>query len=108
LFSLLFLSAAIPHPFWDSLWYHLTSSRYWFEAGKIYLPELFPIALKTGLWDYNFLLGQILLGGPEAGGLISAHLFGQWATASCALFSLLALWSISPLLSLSLPAIVLG
>jgi hypothetical protein len=92
-FALALASAFAPHAFWDSLWYHLTASRYWFEAGRVHLPDLFPVALKTGIWDYHFLLGQVLLGGPDGGGLIAAQLFGQWASVSCAFFSYLVLRS---------------
>ena len=91
LFFWLILGAASPHPFWDSLWYHLTASRLWFEEGRIHLPTLFPVAFKAGLWDYHFLWGQILLAGPSGGGLIPAQLFGQWASLATAFFSLLIL-----------------
>jgi hypothetical protein len=102
IFSLGILGAFTAHPFWDSLWYHLTASRLWFEQGRVYLPPAFPVALKTGLWDYHFLLGQILLGDPaEGGGLIAAQLFGQWAAFSCVIFSFLVLRDLSEEIGLS-------
>lgn len=80
--AMLLLRASTPHSFWDSLWYHLTGPRLWFEAGRIHLPEFFPVAYKTGLWDYHFLWAQLLLGSPgDGGGLIAAQVFSQWHTA---------------------------
>jgi hypothetical protein len=87
-----FAGALSPHSYWDSLWYHLTSSRLWFEAGKIHLPENFPIALKSGFWDYHFFYGQILLGSAkDAGGLIAAQIFGQLAALATVCFSYLTI-----------------
>ncbi len=85
------LGAAVPLNFWDSLWYHLPSSRIWFDAGHIFLPPRLPIVFQTGLWDYEFLLGQLLLGGSGDGGLLAALLFGQWMSlaSACAAFFLL-------------------
>ncbi|MGZ3650882.1 MAG: hypothetical protein ACXWSC_06885 [Bdellovibrionota bacterium] len=108
LFLLAFSAAASPNPFWDSLWYHLTAARFWFEAARVHLPPHFPIAFKGGLWDYHFLWGQVLLGSPNGGGLIPAQLFGQWASVSCAIFSLLVLWEEGDLFGLSAGAALLG
>lgn len=101
-FGLAALGAFSPHAFWDSLWYHLTASRFWFEAGHVHLPELFPVALKTGLWDYHFLFGQILLGDAnDGGGLIAAQLFGQWAALATAFFSYVLLRTAAPELGIT-------
>ncbi len=100
--------ASVPQAFWDSLWYHLTGPRLWFEYGRIHLPPTFPIAYTTGLWDYHFLWGQILLGGPEGGGLIAAQLFGQWSTVTAAAFCFLILYSLKDDLRISPVAILLG
>lgn len=62
----------------DPLWYHLTAARLFSDAGKIYLPPHFPIAFKSGLWEYNFIWGNFVLAGPAGGGLIAGQLFGQW------------------------------
>lgn len=62
----------------DPLWYHLTGPRLFSEAGSIYLPETFPIAMKSGLWETLFLWGNQLLGAPKDGGLIAGQYFGQW------------------------------
>jgi hypothetical protein len=84
----------VPQPFWDSLWYHLTGPRFWFDHSSFYLPETFPVAFSTGLWDYQFLWAHLLLGGPGGTGLVAAHLFGQWATFSAFLASMATLLSI--------------
>lgn len=104
----LFLGASTPHPFWDSLWYHLTSSRLWYQAGRIVLPPLFPIAFKTGLWDYHFVIAQILLGGVGDRGLIAAHVFSQWAALSSFVFSFFVLIGNSKRLNLSWYCIFFG
>ncbi len=81
----LLFAAFVPSGFWDPLWYQLTGPRLWFEAGAIGLPENFPTALKTGLWEYQFLLGQVILGSRgDGGGLIAAQVFGQWVHLWCA------------------------
>lgn len=62
----------------DPLWYHLVGPRLFTDSGKIYLPPEFPIALKSGLWEYLFIWGNMILGGPEGSGLIAGQTFGQW------------------------------
>lgn len=90
-FTLAGIGAGIPRSFWDSLWYELTAGRLWFQAGHVFLPPRLPIAFQTGLWDYQLLLGQLLLGSPGGGGLIAAQLFGQFTACFCAFFAFLAL-----------------
>lgn len=62
----------------DPFWYHLTSARLFSDAGRIYLPEHFPIAFHSGLWEYLFLWGNYFLAGPDGGGLIAGQYWGQW------------------------------
>ncbi len=101
-FLLAILGTFTAHGFWDSLWYHLPASRIWFAAKQISMPDYFPILCKTGLWDYQFVYGQILLGSDGDGGLIAAQLFGQWANLSAVLLCYLLLREEKDLFGLSL------
>jgi len=107
-FLLALFGASAPQNFWDSLWYHLPAARLWFEAGRIHVPSRLPIAFQTGLWDYEFLLGQILLAGPGGGGLLPAQLFGQWASLGSAVATWLLLRAESEELGLSPWAVFAG
>ncbi len=62
----------------DPLYVYLTAPRIFSEAGSIHLPAHFPIALQSGLWEYLFLWGNMLLGSSDGGGLIVGQFFGQW------------------------------
>ncbi len=75
---LLFLLLSIPHPFWDSMWYHMHASRFWYHNNAIRFNPVSVVMSQASLWEYLFLWSHILLAKPGDYGLIAAHIFCQW------------------------------
>ncbi|MGK5089993.1 hypothetical protein WDW86_20775 [Bdellovibrionota bacterium FG-2] len=72
------LHAFLAHGTSDPALYHLLAPRLWFDRGEIYFSENAPILFQASFWEYLFLWGNLLLGGPSGKGLIEGQLFGQW------------------------------
>ncbi len=72
------LQAFLAHGTSDPALYHLLAPRLWFDRGEIYFSQDAPITFQASYWEYLFLWGNLLLGGPVGKGLIEGQLFGQW------------------------------
>ncbi len=70
--------ATVPDPMPDPLWYHLTSARWWLDAGRIFFPADNVALFLTGSWDALYLWAGFLVGGPGEAGLIPMQILGQW------------------------------
>ncbi len=68
----------IPDSMPDPLYYHLTSARWWLDAGRIYFPPTNAGVFVAGSWDALYLWAGYFVGGPEGKGLVEQQLFGQW------------------------------
>lgn len=87
------LVLCVPHPFWDSMWYHLTAPRQWFMAGKMFYNPQALINAQASFVELLYLYGNALMTGPQAmeKNIWQVHLFCQWLNFSAVVFSLLAL-----------------
>lgn len=72
------LRSFLLHGTTDPFMYHLLGPRLWADHGRIYLDSNYPIILNAWLWEYLYLWGEVLLGGPQGAGLIEGQFFGQW------------------------------
>lgn len=72
---------AFPHGTTDQLMYHLLGPRMWADAGRIIITESQPRPFNCWYWEYLYIWGNTLIGGPNGGGLIASQLFNQWQHA---------------------------
>lgn len=72
------LQSFLAHGTSDPFLYHLLGPRLWADHGRIlYLPD-HAIAFQCWYWEYLYVWGNLLLGGPGGAGLIEGQFFGQW------------------------------
>ncbi len=81
------------HP--DALWYHIAAPRFWYSLGTIRFDPHAVQYTQASMWDYLYILPQVLLTTTDGKGLIAAHLFSQWINLFWGVFpALLVLYAV--------------
>ena len=93
----LFVMLGLPHPFWDSMWYHLPASQHWYQQNAIVFNPSALVMTKGSFWEYLFLWSHLLLAKPGGFGLLTTQIFCQWIHICLGFF--LSLWILHSLLT---------